>query len=96
MLTCIFLKQSMVLRQSSPIMSPSISVVPFAREPKRIALWEIDLSRVCLFRLSVNPFAQLTRLFPHSISISDAFICGTNFTDKNLFANFVLSNFNTL
>jgi len=53
-------------------MSPSISVVPFAREPKRIALWEIDLSRVCLFRLSVNPFAQLTRLFPHSISISDA------------------------
>jgi len=68
----------------------------FAREPKRIALWEIDLSRVCLFRLSVNPFAQLTRLFPHSISISDAFICGTNFTDKNLFANFVLSNFKHL
>jgi len=33
------------------------------------------------------------RGYPGYISISDAFICGTNFTDKNLFANFVLSNF---
>ncbi len=62
--TCIRLKQSMVLRQSSPSRKLSISVVPLARAPITIALWDMDLSPgTVISPLSLFLFSTNT-LFP--------------------------------